>query len=363
MKYFSEINRLKKLFLNNQKKKILIIAGKKSYYKSGSNLFFKKLLKKNLVKFYFKNKSFPEIKEVIKLSDKIKKIKPDVILCIGGGSVIDISKIANTVDIINNKPIYKLVKKKTKLIAIPLTAGSGAEVTSTAVLYFNKKKISIENNQIQPDDFFLIPQLVKNAPKKIKGPSIFDAIAQSIESIFSVKSNKKSINYSLKSLKISLKYYKNYYRSPNLSNCKKMLEAANLSGKAINISRTTAPHAISYPFVSLFNYSHGKAVAVSFTEVLRYNYFNLKKAPSKNNVKKKFDLIFRITNTKNIDEFTEFLKKIIIYLGIKTNLNDKTINLKKNLKKIMLGVNLRRLKNNPVPIRQNQIKKILKQSC
>ena len=89
-------------------------------------------------------------------------------------------------------------KKLTLLIAIPTTAGSGAEVTSNAVIYVDKIKYSVESDIIKPDYFFLIPKLVINASEKIKSSSGFDVIAQAIESLISKKSNSKSIGFAKK---------------------------------------------------------------------------------------------------------------------------------------------------------------------
>ena len=77
------------------------------------------------------------------------------------------------------------------MIAIPTTAGSGAEVTSSAVIYINKKKYSVEGTGLSPDKFFLIPELIIDNHKKLKSSAGFDAISQAIESIISVRSNKK----------------------------------------------------------------------------------------------------------------------------------------------------------------------------
>ena len=90
---------------------------------------------------------------------------------------------------------------------VPTTAGSGAEVTSNAVIYINKQKFSFESFKLLPDHFILIPSLVYKLKKNIKASSGFDAISQSIESILSLKSNKKSIEFAKKSLKLSLKNY------------------------------------------------------------------------------------------------------------------------------------------------------------
>ena len=52
--------------------------------------------------------------------------------------------------------------------------------------------------------------------------------------------------------------------------------AAHLSGKAINISKTTAPHAVSYPFTALYNISHGHAVSLTLNQFIKFNYENIK---------------------------------------------------------------------------------------
>ena len=106
------------------------------------------------------------------------------------------------------------------------------------------------------------------ANKKIKASSGFDAIAQSLESIVSKKSTNQSLIYAEKSLKLSLKNYTSFLNNPSKLNLYNMTLAANLSGKAINISKTTAPHALSYPFTSIFNISHGHAVSLTLENFL-----------------------------------------------------------------------------------------------
>ena len=83
--------------------------------------------------------------------------------------------------IINYSYPYK--KKFTKLAVIPTTAGSGAEVTSNAVIYVDNIKYSLESDLLIPDYFFLIPEFLISAPDKIKSSAGFDAIAQALESL------------------------------------------------------------------------------------------------------------------------------------------------------------------------------------
>ncbi|MDC3152578.1 iron-containing alcohol dehydrogenase, partial [Pelagibacteraceae bacterium] len=263
---FSSINELKILLSDKKFKKILIICGEISYKKSGAEKLLNKLLFNKQKIFFFKKLPYPDINELKDIISAVKVNSPDLIIAIGGGSVIDYAKIANVLtdssnldqEIINTS--YDNKKKFTKLVAIPTTAGSGAEVTSNAVIYINKIKYSVEGDKLKPDYFFLIPELVIGASNKIKSSAGFDAIAQAMESLISKKSNEKSVEFAKKSLQISLKYYLDFINKPNSQNTSAMCLAANLSGKAISISKTTAPHAVSYPFTAIYNVSHGHAV-------------------------------------------------------------------------------------------------------
>ena len=79
--------------------------------------------------------------------------------------------------------------------------------------------------------------------------------------------------------------------------------AANLAGKAINISKTTAPHAVSYPFTSLFNVSHGLSLFLSFKKFFKFNYENKDKSETSFDLKKRFDLIFNLFDVQGINDF------------------------------------------------------------
>ena len=156
---FPSTNELK-ILLNEEKiKKIFIICGKNSYISSGADALMKESIKKNS-QFYFKKSYYPEINELKEIIKLIKRYSPDLILAIGGGSVLDYAKIANVLfnsrDLIEEiySSTYEIKKKFAKLAAIPTTAGSGAEVTSNAVIYINKVKYSVEGDNLRPDFFF-----------------------------------------------------------------------------------------------------------------------------------------------------------------------------------------------------------------
>ncbi len=344
--------------------KILIITGKNSYKKSGAEILLKKICNKSIVDTVIKKNSFPEITELKEIIRKIKIFSPELIIAIGGGSVIDYAKISNALyeetdieDKVFNSS-YK-TKKFTKLLAIPTTAGSGAEVTANAVIYINKIKYSVEGPDLKPDFHFLIPELVIGSSNSIKASAGFDAIAQAIESLISKKSNNESVEFSKKSLKISIKNYLNYLKVPNFENTSAMCLAANLSGEAISISKTTAPHAVSYPFTSIFNISHGHAVSLTLNKFLRFNYNNSQLADCDFDLRNRYQIIFETTKTNNINDLDNFLKKLKQEANLESNFKKLGIDMKKDYENIISGVNILRLSNNPIRLEKQNLKEII----
>ena len=361
----NSIEDIKKFINDKSLKKIFLLCGKKSFITSGAEKFFKKDIDNKEIKFFYKNSNLPILEELIEIIKAIRNFEPNLILAVGGGAVIDYAKIANVVDvrpdladlIVNYS--YPFKKKYCKLAVIPTTAGSGAEVTSNAVIYLDGIKHSFESQLLIPDNFFLIPEFLISAPNKIKVSAGFDAIAQALESLVSKKSNDQSVEYASKSLRVSINSYISFLNNPNLKNATEMAIASNLAGKAINISKTTAPHAVSYPFTSLFNVSHGHAVGLFFENFFKFNFDNLNKSETSFDLKKRFDLIFNLFDVKNINDFNSKISLIKKQAKLEDNLKKLNINIEESSEKIIKSINLLRLGNNPLKIDENDIFKII----
>jgi alcohol dehydrogenase class IV len=361
MKHVSE-NKLNYFLEKKKIKNIVIITGRKSFNFSG----FKKLeIYKNfksIMTILHKKSEIPVICELEYLIKKINIIKPDLIIALGGGCAIDYAKLAN--GLYNIKNLNKKIKsrslriysKKTKILVIPTTAGSGAEATKFSVIYINKIKYSVEHNLLKPDFFTLIPKLAINSPKIVRSSSGFDAIAQAVESIFSKKANTRSLKYSSKSLQHSIKSFLEFVNNPNINNATQMLLAANFSGKAINIAKTNAPHALSYLFTSKFKIPHGIAVSIFFIEIINLYYLNANKINNVNLIKK-FNLFFKLIKKSNIKGFNILFHNFFFDSGIKKYLDKslKKINYQNNSN---FYYNLNRLKNSPIEILKDDIHRL-----
>ncbi len=353
-------------FVNDKSfKKIFLLCGKKSFITSGAEILFKNIVISKEIRIFYKKSELPILEELIEIKKNIKNFKPDLILAVGGGAVIDYAKIANVVDdrpdlaelIVNYS--YPFKEKYTTLAVIPTTAGSGAEVTSNAVIYVNGVKHSFESELLIPDNFFLIPEFLISAPTKIKASAGFDAIAQALESLISKKSNEESVTFASKSLKISISSYISFLNNPTLKNATEMSIAANLAGKAISISKTTAPHAASYPFTSLFNISHGHAVSLFFEKFFKFNYDHIDKSETSFDLNKRFGLIFDLFGVSNVNEFSSKISLIKKQASLEDDLVKLNIDIFKSSNNIIKGINLLRLGNNPVKIDGRDIYQII----
>ena len=328
--YIDLRNYLKDKYFN----KVFIICGK------NKTKFDHNLLNLDLnikYKFYNKLSFYPEYNELISISDEVRIFNPDLIIAVGGGSVLDYAKIVSVLDLSEEDLKNKIkknninFKKLYKILAIPTTAGSGAEVTTGAVLYIDKVKYSAG----------------------------FDAIAQSVESLLSKKSNEKSCKFALKALDLLLSNFLNFLEKPNSDNTFKMCLGSNLAGEAINISKTTAPHAVSYPFTSNFGVSHGHAVAINFQKIIKFNYLNTSNNSANFSLNERFKKIFSAFGVNSISDFTNEINRINFNANIETNLNNLGINIKDNIGLILDGISDERLKNNPINIKVKDIKEIL----
>ena len=355
-------------FVNDKSfKKIFVLCGKKSFVNSGAKNLLKRI-KNSEVKLSYKKSEIPILEELIEIIKEIQSFKPDLFLAIGGGAVIDYAKIVNVVDIredlaeliVNYK--YPFNKKYTKLAVIPTTAGSGAEVTSNAVIYVDGIKHSFESELLLPDHFFLVPEFLISAPNKIKASAGFDAIAQALESLLSRKSNDKSVEYASKSLRVSVNSFISFINDPNMKNATEMSIASNLAGKAISISKTTAPHATSYPFTSLFNISHGHAVGLFFEKFFKFNYEHLNKSETSFDLNERFNLIFKLFDVPDINSFNSKISLIKKQAKLEDDLTKLNIDIIKSSEDVLKGINLLRLGNNPVKIDGKDILNIISKS-
>ena len=192
----------------------------------------------------------------------------DAILAVGGGSAMDVAKCIKLFAAMDHTRLYlgqPYEENDILLAAIPTTAGTGSESTRHAVIYYKGEKQSISHPSLVPGFVCLIPEVLEGLPAYQKKCTMLDALGQAIESWWSVSATAESIEYSRKAIGLIKEYWKPYIENGDYA--EEILLASNYAGRAINITATTAAHAMSYKLTSLYGIPHGHAVGLCLPEV------------------------------------------------------------------------------------------------
>ena len=293
----------------------------------------------------------PSIESTIKGAKLCKQKKCDMIIACGGGSAIDVAKcIRLFVEIDTDKTnfIEHLQPGKLKLLAIPTTAGTGSEATHFAVVYKNKQKLSIGEKDNIPQAVLLDARTLKNLPLKQKKATYFDALCHAMESLWSIHATPESRTYAREAIRI-LRAGENSYLSGAFDEAvnMSMLLAAHYAGKAINISKTTAAHAMSYQLTGLFDIPHGQSVALCLNSLLPHMVEN----SIQNKEINLWDILVEINEmlggvkgTNLSDTFYKLLERHNMFVKLSLDNPDEMVSL------LVGSVNEERLKNHPLKL-------------
>lgn len=302
----------------------------------------------------------PLFEQVCKGIDLFKSSHCDTILAVGGGSAIDVAKCIKLAVLAEDGHaaiIPPLVSKripidgsKIPFIAIPTTAGTGSESTHNAVMYYEESKQTVTNDGVLPEYAILEPSVLKTLPLYQKKCTMMDALCQGIESWWSVNSTQESHVFSRKTVELIMSNWHKYIFENDEEAASQIMQAANYSGRAINITQTTAAHAMSYKITSLYKLPHGHAVAVCLPEIWEYMIEHLEKCIDVRGQDYLTDIFTKIAKAMGcenpilaINKFRKMMKDMELLNPISSNKKDDLIVLS-------TSVNPVRLKNNPVAL-------------
>ncbi len=283
----------------------------------------------------------------------------DSIVAVGGGSTIDVAKCIKLYCKMNTSQNYlqqECVDSGVPLIAIPTTAGTGSESTRYAVIYFEGKKQSVTHESIVPDYAVLEPMLLKTLPLYQKKCTLLDALCQGIESWWSVNSTDESKQYSQTAVKMIAANWRDYIFENSDAAAAGIMKAANFAGRAINITQTTAPHAMSYKITSMFGLPHGHAVAICLPEVWDYMEDHLDQCIDDRGgvyLKQVFVNIAQELDCLSVQDAIQKFREMLVELQIG---GTKSSNKEDDIEMLTRSVNPIRLKNNPVKLSEDVIR-------
>lgn len=356
---FGSLSKLEDILKKEGIRKVFLVTGKGSFESCGAKERLPCIFEKTGCDFtrFYDFSSSPKLEEIEKGFDLFQNESYDCIIGIGGGSSIDVAK---SIKLSNYDERGRIVP----LVAIPTTSGSGSEATYFIVCYKDKEKQSQGHPEITlPDYAILDPGLTIYLPRRIIASTGMDALSQAIESYWNISSTDESKEYSIESIRLIMQNLERNANNPFEESRTNMMRAANLAGKAINITRTTACHSVSYPITSYFEIPHGHAVALTLGEMLVYNSKCENETCNDERgagyVRKTINEIVGMLGAKNADESYTMINNLMKSIGLETRLSDLGIG-KEGIEIIINnGFTPERVKNNPRVLTKENLRKIL----
>ncbi|HEV8272945.1 MAG TPA: iron-containing alcohol dehydrogenase [Chitinophagaceae bacterium] len=221
----------------------------------------------------------PSFSDFEKLMKKINPFNPDVVIGIGGGSVLDIAKLVAAQ--LDNEQVLRdyvgiglLKSRKKKLICVPATSGTGSEVSPNAILVddADNQKKGIISPFLVPDIVYVDPLLTISVPPAITAATGLDALTHCLEAYTNKFAQPFVDMYAYEGMRlIAANIVTAVKDGSNMEAREKVAMGSLLGGFCLGPVNTAGVHALSYPLGSMFHLAHGLSNALLLPYVMEYN--------------------------------------------------------------------------------------------
>ncbi|WP_025725121.1 bifunctional acetaldehyde-CoA/alcohol dehydrogenase [Acholeplasma granularum] len=232
----------------------------------------------------------PSLDTVIKGYKLMKSFQPDTIIAIGGGSPMDAAKAMwlfyenpdvdfndlkqKFMDIRKRAFRYPDLGRKTKLVCIPTTSGTGSEVTPFAVITDTKesKKYPLADYSLTPTVAIIDPALTLTQPKGVTADTGMDVLTHAVEAYVSVLANDYTDALAIQAVKMVFEYLKRAYDNGNDFEAReKMHNASTMAGMAFGNAFLGISHSMAHKVGGRYHIPHGRINAILLPHVILYN--------------------------------------------------------------------------------------------
>jgi len=219
----------------------------------------------------------PDDSVLLKLAQKAREANPSVVVGIGGGSSLDMAKVASLLVAERKDPVAYFKgelpsKKGPPVVAIPTISGTGSEVTPISVVVEKGKKLALSHPFLYPSLALVDPLLSVTAPPYSTASAGIDALCHAMESFMSLDSNPITESLAFEAMNLSEKYLERAYSNGEDIEARSGLSFASLlAGMAFMNTGLCIAHGIAYTFAVKYNLPHGVSVAVAEPYVLEFN--------------------------------------------------------------------------------------------
>ncbi len=361
--------------LNRNGKRILLVTGAASYNRNrGITEIIASLEKAGRIVHHARIESEPSPDDVDITAEACRRKDPDLVLSIGGGSVIDAGKAISAMlplrdsvrDFLEGVGSKKHTGEKIFFIAVPTTSGTGSEATANAVISFTGKsgfKKSLRHENLVPDMAIVDPQLTLSCPPEITAASGMDAFTQLVESYLSIKANAltdalafEGINHLHKNLLAAVQYGSNAEARTGMS------LAALLSGITLANAGLGLIHGFASSIGGVHEIPHGTVCGTLMGVVNRYQVSALLKQPEITAAHSKYEKLGRLFSAAEGKSSGWYMEYVVEYIE---NLTGQ-LNLKRlgdfgiTANDLMAIAEITDHKSNPVHFENEQLVEMMK---
>jgi alcohol dehydrogenase class IV len=333
----------------------VILGGRSSFDASGASEIMQPLISSG-ARVELVRGPLPTTDEVDRLVAEIGGETPQTLVAVGGGLIIDSMKVVG-LSIATKRSAGEIVAVDADveaglpfMVAVPTTAGSGAERTPFAVLYQDGVKHSIDDQRLLPSRVILDPTLSRTAPRPVAAAAALDAMAHCVESIWACRSTADSRMVASDALsRLSRNIEPGIVDGIDEAR-DELLYAASDAGDAIAHTRTTAAHALSYHLTSEYQIAHGHAVALTLGLLASYNEAvddaSLADERGVEHVRSSVLAACQIVGVSDGAQLTTRLQEVMAAMGLAPDV-DTAAGRRVDRDQWVSGVNTERLANNP----------------
>lgn len=220
----------------------------------------------------------PSFNDFEKLIQKVAPFNPDVVIGIGGGSVLDVAKLVaaqleNEQQLKDYVGIGLLKGRRKKLICVPATSGTGSEVSPNAILVDNEnQKKGIISPHLVPDIVYVDPLLTVSVPPAITAATGLDALTHCLEAYTNKFSQPFIDMFAYEGMRLIAAHIETAVKDGNnIGAREKVAMGSLLGGFCLGPVNTAGVHALSYPLGSMFHLPHGLSNALLLPYVMEFN--------------------------------------------------------------------------------------------
>jgi len=227
----------------------------------------------------------PTVASTMAAARNLHGIAAEVILAIGGGSVLDAAKGVAAQRHPGLPPDWLSQHLRggqaiptpfspSPVIAVPTTAGTGSEVTMWATIWDEEsgKKYSLFHPALYPQAAIVDPELTLTVPEETTVAAALDALSHAMEAIWNKNANPASDALAAQAISIVLSTLKGVLDSPSEMPFREKLHYASMiAGLAFSNTRTAIAHSISYPLTGQLGMPHGIACSFTLPEIMKVN--------------------------------------------------------------------------------------------